>query len=315
MKAVQWEKGCIRTRDVPRPSGEGVRVRIASAGICGSDLHAVGCPESPLYRDGVTLGHELAGVTSNGVPVMIDPLSGCGVCDRCVDGNYNMCRLRPDVFGITKNGGMAEEIIVPERAIVRLPVGLDPRDACVAEPIGVALHGLKLAGLDAGKRVAIVGGGVIGLSAAAVAVNAGCEVFLAARYDHQREVAERIGAKLEHDGEYDIVVDAAGSASSIDQCVDLARPGADMALLAVYWDGFAINMSRAMVKEVVIRPSLAYNHHGAVRDLDMAAVLLGKRPELAGHLITHRFPLDAAEAAFEAAASRKSGAIKVVFNP
>ncbi len=316
MQAVRWEHGEIRVRDVPSPRGEGVSVKIESAGICGSDVHVVNAPDSPIYSNDITLGHELAGVTSNGVPVVIDPMAGCGQCDLCQSGDYNLCRKGPDVFGVTKDGGMTEQLLVPERALIRLPAGLEPRNACLVEPIGVALHGLRRAKLEAGKKVAIVGGGPVGLCAAAVAVHAGCSVVVSARHPHQNEVAEKIGASLSgSNDDYDIVVDAAGTNSALTRCIELAKPGGKVALLAVYWDGFDFDMAAASLKELTVYSSMAYGHHGPVRDLDMAANVLGMRPELSELIITHRFPLNAAKEAFVTAAARDRGAIKVVMDP
>ena len=132
---------------------------------------------------------------------------------------------------------------------------------------------------------------------------------------NQCEAGERLGAVINSAGEYDMVIDCGGTKSSLDKCLEHARPGAKVVLLGVYWDGFELDAFKASMKEVEVYFSAAYNHHGAVRDLDMAANLLGHWPKLPELLITHRFPLEAAEEAFATAAARGKGAIKVVFEP
>jgi threonine dehydrogenase-like Zn-dependent dehydrogenase len=212
---------------------------------------------------------------------------------------------------------MADEVLVPERALVPLPRGLALRDASLVEPVAVSLHGLRKAGLRGGMRVCVVGGGTIGLCAVAVAVDAGAEVTLVARHDHQRAAGERLGARAADPAEeHDLVVEAAGSPSALERAVALARPGGSVVLVATYWSGsLTLPAFATCLREITIVPSSLYGRTGAGRDVDLAAALLARRPEIAATLITHRFPLDAAPEAFAAAAERASGAIKVVLEP
>jgi threonine dehydrogenase-like Zn-dependent dehydrogenase len=301
----------VRVVQVPPASGEGVRVGIRSAGICGSDLHLV-AGGTPLPR---TLGHEMAGITRDGTPVAIEPLLACGRCARCREGAINLCDLGPGtILGVAHDGGMADELVVPERCLVRLPAGLEPEDACLAEPLGVAVHGMWRAGLRGDQRVAVVGAGSIGLCAVAAATTAGAEVGLVARHETQREAGRRLGAG-EAQGGCDLVVDAAGTASALSRAVELCRPGGTLLLLATYWEGLELPGFALCMKEVNVVPASLYGRHGATRDFDVAAGILAARPEIAEILITHRFPLDAAAEAFAAAADRASGAIKVVLEP
>ena len=311
MQAVRVNDGAVEVVDVPPPSGEGVRVRVHSVGICGSDLH--------MLRTGfavpVTLGHEIAGVTDDGSEVAIEPLAPCGECAACKGGHYNLCAGCPGViFGVGVDGGMAEELIVPERALVRLPRGTSTRDACVIEPLAVATHGVRRAGVRPGQRVAVVGGGAISLCAVAAARAAGAEVGLAARHEAQIEAGAALGAE-EIDGEYDVVVDAAGTTAALEQAASLARARARLVLLGTYWAGVEMPGFMLCGKEIDVMPAMMYSRHAGGRDIDVAAALLAAQPALAEQLITHRFPLEAAVEAFSAAADRKSGAIKVVLEP
>ncbi len=312
MRAVRCVGDSVDVVQVPEPSGEGVRVRVASAGICGSDLHLVGGP----YPIPGTLGHEVAGVLPDGRAVAIEPLAPCGHCTPCVAGDYNLCVRGPAiVMGTTLDGGMADEMLVPERSIVPLPAGVSATDACLVEPLAVAVHGLRRAGLRGDERVAIVGAGAIGLCGAAASVAAGAETRVEARHEAQREAAARIGAGPVDDGTFDLVIDAAGTKSSLERCVELARPGGRLLLLATYWEGMELPGIALCMKELNVIPAQMYGAAGAVRDVDTAAAVLGRRPDLAEIMITHRFPLDAAVEAFETARDRSSGAIKVVLEP
>jgi 2-desacetyl-2-hydroxyethyl bacteriochlorophyllide A dehydrogenase len=312
MRAVRHTENGIEVVDVASPEvGDGrARVRVGTAGICGSDLHLLTWGPMPM-----TLGHEVAGRLDDGTPVAIWPLVPCGECDRCVAGEVSQCRTATArVYGLGRDGGMADEIVVDEASLVPLRGGLDVADAALVEPVACSLHALRRAGLRSADRVAVVGGGAIGLAAAAVARWTGCTVDLAARHDAQRESAQRIGAGTEPEGEYDVVVDAAGTDSAIKTCFDLLRPGGTLALVASYWEPVQFPQFFT-IKEPVVVGSNMHGHGESGRDMDAAAQLLAGMPEVAPALITHRFPLDAAAEAFSVAADRAGGAIKVLLEP
>jgi 2-desacetyl-2-hydroxyethyl bacteriochlorophyllide A dehydrogenase len=312
MRAVRHTENGIEVVDVARPEpGDGfVRVNVRAAGICGSDLHLITWGPMP-----VTLGHEIGGHLDDGTPIAVWPLAPCGHCDRCEAGEVSQCRFAvPRSYGIGRDGGMADEIVVEQSCLVSLPGGLDVADAALVEPVACSLHALRRAGLRGDDRVAVVGGGAIGLAAAAVARWTGSTVDVLARHDAQRESAERIGAGTEPEGEYDVVVDAAGTDSAIKTCFDLLRPGGTLALVASYWEPVQFPQFFTM-KEPVVVGSNMHGHGETGRDMDAAAQLLAGMPEVAPALITHRFPLDAAAEAFSVAADRAGGAIKVLLEP
>jgi len=310
MRAVRHTDAGIETIDAPEPSGDGMRVRVRSSGICGSDLHMIGWGAMP-----VTLGHEIGGHLDDGTPVAVWPLVPCGICDRCAAGEVSQCRTGPaQVYGIGRDGGMADELVVDAGCIVALPDGLDAADAALVEPVACAVHSLRRAGVGAGDRVAVVGAGSIGLGAAAAARWMGCPVNVGARHDHQRDAAGRIGAGVELAGEYDVVVDAAGTDTAVAQCVDLVRPGGTIALLASYWEPVTFPQFFSMKEPVLVGANM-HGRDASGSDMEAAAQLLVDLPEVAPAMITHRFPFDRAADAFEVAADRAAGAIKVVLEP
>lgn len=315
MKAIRCIDKAAALVEVPAPSGDGVRIKVASAGICGSDLHLLA-----LWPLAATLGHEFAGYTSDGRAVAVEPLTPCGACAPCRNGEYNHCVVGPGmVLGVGPDGGMAEECVVPESALVPLAAGVSAKDACLVEPLAVAIHGLRRAGITPADRVAVVGGGSIGLCAVAALAATGCTVDLIARHDAQRAAGEALGATIlagtPEANCYDAVVDAAGTVSALEQCVSLGRPGARLLLLGTYWEGMTLPGLELCMKEINVIPASMYNRVGASRDVDVAAAMLAMNPHIPTALITHRFPLDAAGEAFRVAGDRKAGAIKVVVEP
>jgi threonine dehydrogenase-like Zn-dependent dehydrogenase len=311
MRAVYFEDGEVELREVPKPSGEGVRVRVRSAAICGSDLHMLDL-KSPLK---CVVGHEVAGVLDDGTPVAVEPSMPCWECASCQAGDYNLCAVGAGrSLGVGCNGGMADELMVPESCLVYLPANVDVRDACLVEPLAVVVHGMRRAGLEVGQRVAVVGAGAVGLCAVAVAKAGNATVGLSARYDHQTAAGKSLGAG-EVEGQYDLVVECAGTEKAMNRAVKLCRPKGKILILGTHWNGLALQQIPAMMKEITIVSSFMYAADGAVRDFDVAAMLLYRHPGIAKALITHRFPLAEVKQAFAVARDRKAGAIKVVLEP
>lgn len=311
MKAVRAEGDGVAVFDLPPPSGEGVEIRVRSAGICGSDLHLLGAGLPS------TLGHEFAGLLPDGTAVAVEPLAPCGACEHCKTGHYNHCeRGSSMILGVGRDGGMAERVRVPERALVPLPGGVDVSDACLVEPLAVAVHGIRRARISGRERIAVIGGGTIGLAGVAAARATGARVDLAARHDAQNEAGQRLGAgRVDESGAYDIVIDAAGTTSSLERAVALTRPRGALLLLSTFWEGMVLPGLALCMKEIDVVPAAMYDGVGRDRDVDTAASLLAANPEIPRAIITHRFPLEAAAEAFGVAADRRAGAIKVVLEP
>jgi threonine dehydrogenase-like Zn-dependent dehydrogenase len=308
MRAVRNTENGIRVVDVDEPSGDGVLMSIASSSICGTDIGFVAAGFT-----GFTIGHEFAGHV-DGVAYAVDPAISCGTCAECEAGHTQRCTGPHANLGIFADGGLSDRIIVPERNLVPLPAGLDVDNACLIEPAGVAWHGARRAAIRPGERVVVVGGGSIGLLAVAAVRHMGHDVALAARYPHQDAAGERLGS-TRPSGLYDVVIEATGTESGLAQCAELAVPGGRVIILGVFGDAAPIPGGLTLVKELSWIGAMAYGSHDGVRDLDEVAALLASSPEIPATLITHRFSLDDAPAAFEAAASRSSGAIKVGIHP
>ncbi len=310
MRGVRNTEDGIKVLDVPapEPTGDQVRVRVAATGICGSDLHLLGWGPMP-----VILGHEIAGWLDDGTPVALEPVHRCGTCDRCLDGDTHLCREAQSI-GIGIDGGMADELVVPPECVVPLPDGLAVGDASLVEPVACAVHALHRARVEPGQRVAVVGGGTLGIAAVAAAVDAGCETGFVARHPHQRAAAEAVGGRPA-EGRYDVVIEAAGTSSALAEAAKRVRVRGTIALLGTHWEDLVAPGLPITTKELDIVACLAYGHHGDSREVEAAATLLAAVPELAPAMITHRFPLDDAAEAFRVAADRSAGAIKVTLEP
>jgi 2-desacetyl-2-hydroxyethyl bacteriochlorophyllide A dehydrogenase len=311
MKAVRSVEGGVSVVDLDEPPGIGEVLDIRATSICASDLSYI------RFGSRSILGHELAGVRSDGTAVVVEAIYGCMECPQCERGAYNLCPTHGErALGINADGGMATQFRAPTARLVPLPPGLDVRDASIVEPAAVSWHALKLAETGPDTSVAVVGAGALGLLAVAGARRLGAaDVALEARHPAQKEVGERLGARISTEGLYDVVVEAAGSEESLAACGELVAPGGTIVVLGVHFGPVQLNWMPLFHKEARVIPSLGYCAHDGGREMEDAAAMLADEPDIARTLITHRFPLEDASEAFRVASERASGAIRVVIEP
>jgi threonine dehydrogenase-like Zn-dependent dehydrogenase len=210
---------------------------------------------------------------------------------------------------------MADAIVVGPGSVFEVPEGVRPADAALVEPIACCVHAFARAGVPRGTRVAVVGAGSIGLASAAVAGWLDCSVDVVARHDGQRTAAAAIGAGTSAAGEYDVVVDAAGTSSALARALALLCPGGTLVVVASHWEPVELPQFFTTKEPTIVAAMLHGDDVDDGHDMARAAQLLADRPEVPTALITHRLPLDRAADGFRLAADRASGAIKVVLEP
>ena len=301
MRAVRCADG--------RPNLVEVADPVAAASICGSDLALLGLGLP------TTLGHEIAG-TVDGIAYCVEPTVRCGSCDQCRAGATQRCRgpAPHGLLGVAFDGGLADRVAVPPECLVPLPDGLPVTDASLVEPLAVCWHALRKVSARPGERALVVGGGSIGLLAVAAARAMGLVVDLAARHRHQQVAGESLGAGTPS-GEYDILVESAGTASAMATCVERAAPGARIAVVGVNQDGWSPVGIPLLLNELTITGSYCYGRGHDAHEFSEAAAVLAADPQIAATVVTHRFPLADAAEAFRVAGDRSAGAIKVVLAP
>lgn len=309
MKAIKVIDKMPVLADAPEPTGAGVKVKIVSSSICGSDISLMA---QGAFGDHI-IGHEFAGVTEDGTAVAIEPITGCGQCIQCDAGHRVHCEAGIYLMGVLGDGGMAEYVKAPAHCLVALPTGLDVRVACLVEPLAVSLHCLDRARVRDGDRVLIIGAGPIGLAAAAGLRFRGIRCDIVARHPHQQLAAERLGAGLAPGGAYDVVIDAVGNSDSIAQSVEASKPMARIGLVGVSWETIGVEMGLSR-KEIELIPSMGYGFKSPNRHFEEAGKMLQTDPDVASALVTHRFPLDGVTEAFATAKNRSAGSIKVAFD-
>ncbi|MBP1804333.1 zinc-dependent alcohol dehydrogenase family protein [Rubellimicrobium aerolatum] len=267
------EVGQFEVMEVPEPvpaPGE-VLVRVAAAGICGTDRHLL--RGEFLGTPPVVLGHEFSGVVEAlgegvtglqvGDRVACDPNIACGACPSCLRGRINLCE-RLVAVGVNRDGGFAELCAFPAHRAVPLPAGLGLREAALSEPLACCLHALDIAAPRPGERAIILGGGVIGLLCLQLCRLAGAEVLLVTRSPDRRRIAEGLGARTvalaeEARGVWprgaDLVLECAGVAETVAESPRLAARGGRVVIVGVLARGetVAIEPFDLLVREVDLR--------------------------------------------------------------
>lgn len=325
----------IRLEDVPTPEpGPGeVRLRIAYVGVCGSDLHYYfnGANGAFVVEEPMAPGHEVSGVVdldpsgklASGTPVTVHPAT----FGEPIPGIEDKRHLFPggSYLGSASThphtqGGMSEFLIVKDFMVRPLPAGMDLRVAALAEPLGVALHGINVAGGVEGKSVVVSGSGPIGLLAAAAAVAKGAaEVVstdvLAGPLDRARRLGARPvrvggagagttsgagGAELPR-GHFDVALECSGIPAAVSATIEAVRPAGVHAQIGMM--GAApqpIALATLIAKEIQLRGCFRFN-----TEIDEAIELLAARPEIADVVVTHVFRGDSADSAVEAFTTAK----------
>ncbi|MBO6638783.1 MAG: galactitol-1-phosphate 5-dehydrogenase [Roseitalea sp.] len=242
----------VRVEDRPKPiAGPGeVLLRVASVGVCGSDLPRMlikGAHTMPLITGHEFSAHiEALGDGAEGWEigelVAIAPLLPCNVCDQCLTGNFSRCRDY-DYFGSRRDGAYAEFVAAPAQNLIKVPQHVDPRAIAMTDPASIALHAVwKAGGTTVGKIGAVVGCGPIGLFAIQwLKMMGASEVIAIDVTEAKLALARRAGASvcvLSQDVDQlkaraDVVIEAVGVDATINTAISIAAPGGHVAFIGI----------------------------------------------------------------------------------
>jgi len=230
--------------DYPRCPHDWCIVQVKYVGICSSDIPRI--YTNGTYHFPTVPGHEFSGIVHKvadkenesllGKKVGIFPLIPCKNCEQCERGHYEMCS-NYDYIGSRRDGAFSEYVAVPVWNLIELPNSVSLKDAAMMEPLAVALHAMRQSGIKHGDSVAIVGTGVIAFAAAQWAKKLeAANVTILGRTEEKKQICELISGieyKLINDciDEYDIVLEAVGSNSSIDKAINITKSGGHLVVM------------------------------------------------------------------------------------
>ncbi len=324
---------------VPEPGEGEVLVRVHGASVCGTDLHiyewndwaAARIPRIPM-----TFGHEVAGYIEAVGPevhhlrpgefVAAETHIACGRCSTCRTGRAHICEnLR--ILGVDTDGAFAEHFVIPAQNAWVVGEGIQPDAASIMEPFGNAVHATF--GTEGGEDlatnpVAVIGCGPIGLFAVGIVRAAGAwKVMAIEPNDDRRALAAKMGADvlvdpkskdpvavvLEATGGIgaEVVLEMSGNAAAIDQGTRMLARGGRMSLLGLPDRPVTLDLSDQVIfKEARL---LGITGREMFRTWQQTTTLLSTGRVDVSPVITHRFPLERFDEAFEEAASGRAGKV------
>ncbi len=316
---------------VPEIGPDDALVRVALAGLCGTD-YRIWSGDRPVNYP-LIMGHEFVGrieaVGGNvqhlqvGQRVVAEPNYSCGRCPLCLEGNRNLCPRRTTV-GIDVDGAFADLARLPAKCCWPVADSVSDDEAVIAEPLAVVVRAVNRVTPKPHETAAVVGAGTLGLLALQVLCASGARVLVVSRSTRRFALARELGAGETHavaDGPLDavarrfsgregvdLVVETAGTADAVNHAVSLVRPGGRIVLTGLPHEPTTLSFFPLVRHEITIVGSMIYQD-----EFPQALGLLEAGRVRTGPLLTHRFDLGAIDAAF--AAHREPDSIKVTVAP
>ena len=322
-------------RPVMEPADNELVIRIVSSAICGSDMH-IFCGRHPSAPLPVTIGHEFSGDVAavgkavrrfnTGDRVTVEPCIVCGKCNACLRGNYGYCESISFTYR-NGDGAMAEYITVKESNAYHLPEHLGYNGGALIEPMSVAAHAVRRAGIELGEKVLVIGAGAIGILVAAFCRLSGATDILVSDYSASRlAMAKEFGAtetlNLSDGGGLELAVreliggtgmdktfECVGKESTFIQAMTSLRKNGLATILGIFEEpNITVNAMRFITHEIRVQGSQGY-----CWDFPVAIKMSQQvNPE---KLVTHEFPLNELQKALETCFDPQAESIKIIIKP
>jgi 2-desacetyl-2-hydroxyethyl bacteriochlorophyllide A dehydrogenase len=321
----------LEVAELPRPVLEPgqVRLRVRRVGICGSDYSSI-AGKLPFTRFPIVPGHEASGEVLEafgaspwkvGDRVLIHPI----LCNRAdpvfVSGEVHHSESTEVLGVVSRNGAYAQEVVVEDYMLRRVPDGVDDESAAMIEPVAVAVRALQRGSLRFGERVLVLGAGNIGLLVIQVARALGAgyvavtdlvpeKLVLAARLGVDEAIDVSAGfptARLEK--QFDVIVDGVSNEASVRDALSSARRGARIVVYGVPSGDIVLPLEAAFSKDVALLTSRLYD-----ADFGTAIRLVADGKMRLKDIITHRVPLTDAPSLITRVMDGKEPAIKIMIS-
>ncbi len=295
-----------------------VQIEVAYCGICGTDLHAyLGHMDGRVGFDRI-LGHEMSGTVTavgDGVEgwragdrIVVRPLDHCGDCPACNRGHAHICH-NLKFIGLDSQGAMQQLWNVPAHTLHTLPENVSLRDAALIEPLAVACHDVRMAAVQPGEDVLVIGGGPIGMLVAMVARAAGGNVTISEINENRLALARKLGfatinprevdaaaevMKATGDKGADVIFEVSGVQPGVDLMTDAGATRARIVMVAIHATRPQVDLFRFFWRELQLVGVRVYEPE----DYDTAIASIAAGAIDADAMITDIRPLERIGEAF-----------------
>jgi L-iditol 2-dehydrogenase len=346
--AVKTAEGDFEIKEVPIPEitrPDYVKVKVRSAGICGSDLHRWKVPVPTSV--GRVSGHEVAGdivaigknVTNVkvGDRVGVNSVVSCGECYWCKVGQDHICPYKSEIRSKTFARGFSEYVVGPSDNVYPIPDHVGYGEAAIMDVYGTSIHAISRANIHMNQIVVIIGAGPIGLSLLDLVNVTGAKGIIVGNIDNPLEFAEKtLGSyatinstkedliarvmEITEGLGADVIVDCVGGRASsilLPQAVEMVRRKGKIALVGALRPDLTLDVDwgKLLWGEIDLVPVSGFYYWGNDPEFKIVTDLLSDGKLHASEMITHRFPLDKINEAFAVAADKRgTNSIKVVID-
>ncbi len=293
-----------------------VQIEVSHVGICGTDLHVLHGTMDHRVTFPQLIGHEMSGSIlrvgsdvgdlSVGEKVVVRPLVSCNECPACLAGHAHICQ-RLSFLGIDAPGAMQSLWTVPAGIVHRLPADASLLTAALIEPVAVACHDIRLAGLASDESVVVFGAGPIGLLISLLARHKGARVLLTDVNESRLELARSLGlttvtpdeldeAVVAMTGEtgVDVVFEVSGSAPAIAQATSVLRTRGRLVVVGIHGEPHEVDLFRVFWRELRLIGARVYEPE----DFEEAIALAAADALPLERLVTAVVPIDEVADAF-----------------
>ena len=302
-----------------KPEPSEVRIEVAYAGVCGSDLSIYRGHRDERMCLPTIIGHEMSGTLVEvgtevvewqpGDRVVVLPYTTCGSCRACEQGHDHIC-YNMEFFGVETSGAFQNSWTVPAHTLHRLPPTMPLDLAALVEPVSVAMHAVRVSELTPGDFAVVLGGGPIGLLTALVASYRGARVLLSElnpfRVDFIRQIGMEVVDPTQVDlpkvvqqatagGGADMVFEVSGSQVAASGMSELLGSRGLALVVAVFGEPSRINLKSFFMRELRLQAVRGYRHEDFDDAIDLVAS--GKYPF--ERVITGRVPVPELAGVFE----------------
>ena len=318
----------VRYEEVEKPAcgPDEALIKVAYAGICGSDLH--------IYNKGMfiqnipeTMGHEFAGVIeavgdqvkgfAPGDAVIANPMVPCMACESCRNGSYNTCEAL-GFIGEVRPGCFGEYIAIAQDTLIPVPAQADLKQVALAEPLAVALNICKRADFKPEDRVALIGVGPIGLLTILAAKTLyGVREITAVDISRARlDLAGQVGAssvctQLPEGLTFNKVIDAAGQPITFNTAVRHVEANGVLYVVSIFEKDFIFDINTLVSKQATLVGCNVYTR----QNLEDAVQVIAEGKLDVSPIISRVFDITQCAEAFQLLNSADKSVAKVLFQP